>query len=66
MRLRNRDAASYLGVSPRTLEKWRLLGVGPEYIRFRRVVVYETRALDDYLQSHRRASTSEEPPRTAA
>lgn len=45
-------AAKYLGVSPRTMEKWRYQGRGPTYIRpGGRRVVYKVDALDAYLHS---------------
>jgi predicted DNA-binding transcriptional regulator AlpA len=58
-------AAARLGLGRSTLEKWRLLGVGPKFIRLgTRRVGYEKNDLDDWIASRpRRASTSEgEPP----
>lgn len=48
-------AASYLGVSPRTLEKWRLTGsTGPRYARLGNQhtgrVIYSQEALDEYVR----------------
>lgn len=53
------EAASYLGVSPRTLEKWAVVGGGPTYYRIGSRVVYDTAELDEYLESRRVRSTSE-------
>lgn len=45
--LRCERAAAYLGVSPRTLEKWRRQGHGPRYVRLgSRLVAYLQRDLD--------------------
>ena len=60
-RLRTPDAADYCGLSPRTLEKLRVLGGGPTFMRLGaggRAVVYDTRYLDGWLAAHRRRSTS--------
>jgi predicted DNA-binding transcriptional regulator AlpA len=60
--LRTREAASYCGVSPRTLEKLRLTGGGPRFCRpsGRRIVVYAQGDLDAWLKEGRRWSTSEQ------
>jgi hypothetical protein len=44
--LNNREAAAFLKLSPRTLEKQRVLGGGPRFRKFGRRVVY---ALDDLV-----------------
>jgi Helix-turn-helix domain len=41
-----RTAAIYLGLSPRTLEKWRLTGQGPPYIKRGRRCLYRLEDLD--------------------
>ena len=56
-RLRTPAAADYLGYAESTLEKKRLTGDGPPFIRLGRVIVY--RDLDTWLASRRRHSTSE-------
>jgi predicted DNA-binding transcriptional regulator AlpA len=59
-RLRTTEAASYLGIGKSTLEKLRLTGLGPIYIKAGpRVVVYDIADLDAWLAARRRASTSE-------
>ena len=40
------DAAAYLHVSPRTLEKWRLQGDGPRYRKLVHRVVYTQGDID--------------------
>ena len=59
--LRTRDAAEYCGLAPKTLEKLRYSGGGPQYIRpaGRRFVVYERVDLDDWLQDGRRRTTQD-------
>lgn len=58
--LRAPAAADYLGLSASTLAKMRLRGDGPAYSKAGpRIVVYDRRDLDEWLQSRRRHSTSE-------
>jgi len=61
--LRTPDAASFLGVSPRTLEKLRLSGDGPQYCRpaGRRFVLYDVDELAGWMRAGRRRSTSDAP-----
>ena len=62
-RLRTREAAAYLGLSPSTLEKKRLTGDGPVYFKAgSRVVVYAVDDLDAWLASRRHRSTSDPGP----
>ena len=49
--LTTHEAAEHLNISPRTLEKWRLRGVGPVYLRFGRAVRYNIADLDLYRDS---------------
>ena len=56
--LRTEDAANYTGVSASTLNKLRLAGGGPEYIKIGKSVVYDPTDLDSWLSSKRRRSTS--------
>lgn len=58
-RLRTPAAAEYLGYAESTLEKKRLTGDGPPFIKLGRVIVYDTRDLDAWLASRRAISTSE-------
>lgn len=56
--LRTEAAAVHTGISRSTLEKLRLTGSGPEYIKLGRTVVYDPQALDAWLDANRRKSTS--------
>jgi hypothetical protein len=62
--LRTPAAARYIGHAPRTLEKWRLRGSGPQYSRVpgHRTVVYSRAALDRWLAQGTRSSTSDPGP----
>lgn len=60
-KVRTGGAASYSGLAESTLEKLRVSGDGPRYIRVGRVVVYDLDDLDEWLNSHKRNSTSEKP-----
>ena len=61
-RIKTPAAAVYVGLSTSTLEKLRLTGDGPLYLKLNRAVVYDTSDLDDWLQSRRKRSTSESDP----
>jgi hypothetical protein len=55
-----REAAAYCGVSTAYLNKLRCLGHGgPVFIRLGRRIVYDSRDLDDWLNSGRRRSTAD-------
>lgn len=45
------EAAQYLGVSKSFLDKARIYGGGPQFMRFGRVIVYSTAALDEWAKS---------------
>ena len=61
--LRTPDAARYLGLSGRTLEKHRTYGTGPAYRKLGGVVVYAVDALQAWAA--RGAVTSTSDPRGA-
>ena len=54
-----RAAALYLGLSPRTLEKWRLIGQGPPYTKRGRRCLYRLEDLDSWAEAGLRGSTSQ-------
>jgi excisionase family DNA binding protein len=56
--LTTRQAATYLGVSPRTLEDWRFRGGGPVFRKIgRRIVRYQRTDLDAFLEHSARVNT---------
>ena len=58
--LRTPDAAGYVGLAASTLEKMRLTGDGPEFIRLGgRAVGYDLKSLDAWLDARRCLSTSQ-------
>lgn len=59
-KLNTHEAADYLRLSASTLNKMRLNGNGPEFIKLgARRVIYDLRDLDHWLASRRRKSTSQ-------
>jgi len=57
-RLNVPEAADYLGVSESFLNKARLNGNGPIFIKVGRLVAYQRADIDSWLHSRRRTSTS--------
>jgi hypothetical protein len=57
--LNQRATAAYLSISERTLERWRVSGCGPAYCKLGRRVAYRECDLVEFINSHRRTSTSE-------
>ena len=53
-------AAAYVGLSARTLEKFRITGGGPQFLKPNRRVVYDRDDLDSWLDGKRRRSTSDQ------
>ena len=60
--LTTEEAARYLRLSPRTLERYRMTGEGPEYLKVGGRVFYRKAALDEWLELARRRSTSDPGP----
>ena len=59
--LRTPQAAEHVGLSPSTLEKYRLSGEGPIYHKSGpKIVVYYPDDLDSWLLARRRRSTSDQ------
>ncbi len=52
------QAAFYVGLSRRTLEKMRITGGGPDYRKHGRYVRYHIDDLDAWSEAHRKTSTS--------
>ena len=59
--LSTRKAAALLGLSPRTLDRYRETGRGPAYHRFGQRIVYRRGDLDDWA-AKRRVPAADEPP----
>jgi excisionase family DNA binding protein len=53
------ELAQLLNVSERTLERWRMEGVGPAYIKAGRRVLYRRQDVECWLDDASRRSTSE-------
>ena len=61
--LSNDEAAKFLKLSPRTLEKQRVVGGGPRFRKFGRRVVYALEDLEMWANERVCASTSDVPAR---
>lgn len=57
--LNTAQAAFYIGLSRRTLEKMRLTGDGPRFRKHGRYVRYHINDLDAWSEGERRSSTSD-------
>ena len=57
--LNNAEAAAYLRLSPRTLEKQRVLGGGPRFHKFGRRVLYAVADLDAWADGRSYTMTSD-------
>jgi len=51
--LTNAEAAAFLRLSPRTLEKHRIIGGGPRFHKFGRRVLYSIRDLESWANARR-------------
>lgn len=58
--LSTRKAAKHLGLSPRTLDRYRVTGGGPVYHLFGTAVRYLEEDLDEWSRTRRRRSTSDD------
>ena len=58
--LTEQDLAAMLNVNPRTLQKWRVNGDGPAFVRIsRRCIRYRITDIKDWTQNRIKSSTSE-------
>jgi predicted DNA-binding transcriptional regulator AlpA len=65
--LRTPAAAEYVGLRPPTLEKLRVRGEGPKFVKLgTRTVGYDIADLDDWIEKRKVSSTSERPAGDAA
>lgn len=60
--LTTEEAAKYLRLSPRTLERYRVTGEGPRFLKVGRLVFYRQSDLDEWLKNKSRGSTSDPGP----
>jgi hypothetical protein len=60
--LNQRQAADLLCLSERTLERWRVSGVGPAFVKLNRRVAYRETDLIEWINARVRHSTSEVQP----
>jgi excisionase family DNA binding protein len=58
--LNTKEAADALGLSERTLERWRVTGGGPRYVKVGRAVRYLLADLIEWVEERRRQSTSDD------
>ncbi|MCY4395697.1 MAG: helix-turn-helix domain-containing protein [Rhodospirillaceae bacterium] len=58
--LNTREAAAHLGLSARTLDRYRVSGEGPVFLRFGGRIRYLREDLDAWARSRRRISTSDD------
>jgi predicted DNA-binding transcriptional regulator AlpA len=56
--LNQREAAAILAISVRTLERLRVTGTGPKFIKISHSVRYRTSDLESWVASRARGSTS--------
>lgn len=55
-------AGTFLGLSPRTLERFRVDGRGPSFLKLGRRVLYSRDDLVKWAEAQRRSSTSDTGP----
>ena len=58
--LTQREAALALRLSERTLERWRVQGIGPRFVRLNNSIRYRQQDLDAHVAARVVGSTSEE------
>jgi len=61
--MREDPAAALLLLSVRTLQRWRVEGRGPRFLKLGKIVVYRRDDLEAWLASCSQQSTSESGPR---
>jgi hypothetical protein len=61
--LAERDAATFLNLSARTLQNWRVAGREPSFVKIGRRVQYRVVDLEDYLATCVRRSTADDQGR---
>jgi excisionase family DNA binding protein len=56
-----KEAADYIRCGVSTLNKLRVKGGGPRYIKIGGKILYDDADIDKWLDDHKRGSTSDEP-----
>jgi len=64
--LNTTDAAAYVGASESSLNKWRIYGTGPRFLKIGSRVKYDLDELNRWLASRERATTAERVPALAS
>ena len=59
------EASRVLGLSVKTLRRWRWAGRGPRFVKIGAAVKYEPPVLAAYIKARRRTSTSDPGPEAA-
>ena len=54
------EATTYLSLSASTLNKLRVSGGGPRYVKLGGKILYDVRDLDQWIEDHKRNSTSDQ------
>jgi hypothetical protein len=62
--LNQQELADRWNISPRTLERWRWVGEGPQFIKIGGRVVYRLEDVEAFERSQTRASTNESGARS--
>ena len=57
--LNTNEAAPLVGVRPKTLMNWRVLGIGPKHIRAGGRIAYDVNDIETWKAKRRVASTSQ-------
>ena len=60
--VRQPAAAAYIQHAERTMEKWRVSGEGPRYIKLGHIILYDLNELDRFVEERIQRSTAENPP----
>jgi predicted DNA-binding transcriptional regulator AlpA len=60
-RMRTPEVSAYSGIPKSTLEKLRLSGKGPRYIKLTRTVLYDPDEVDRFMEERTQSSTAENP-----
>jgi excisionase family DNA binding protein len=59
--MRTPGASDYLNIPESTLEKMRMTGRGPAFVKDGRLVIYRKQDLDEWLEARVRQSTTDQP-----